>query len=265
MSEFLKRLIVAMLFIPALIAILYFKGIWLFALCFIVASLASFEYNKMMREKEVVIPRFWAYLNPVFFLLFLQFKEAGFSVFWVAAFIALAYSLCKWDEQKSMPAVFASLFGTLYTALFPALLAIVGLHYENGDILLALIVMVWIVDSVAYFIGMRFGKHREIFLASPKKSLEGFIGGMAAAAAVALALYFTGLFGFNKTELALLALAGGVFGQFGDLVESMLKRYCCVKDSSKLIPGHGGFLDRADSVLYAVSFLYAALLILRMI
>ncbi|HNU97951.1 MAG TPA: phosphatidate cytidylyltransferase, partial [Candidatus Syntrophosphaera thermopropionivorans] len=117
-------------------------------------------------------------------------------------------------------------------------------------------------DSVAYFIGMKWGRHRGIFPISPKKSIEGFIAGIIAPFIIMIILYFIGIIK-SYQDLILVAVAAGIFGQLGDLVESMIKRFCGVKDSSKLIPGHGGILDRFDSILLAGSFLYCSLIILQ--
>jgi len=109
---------------------------------------------------------------------------------------------------------------------------------------------------------MKWGRHRGIFPVSPKKSVEGFFAGIIAPFIILIILYSTGII-TNILCLILIAVAAGIFGQLGDLVESMIKRFCGVKDSSKLIPGHGGILDRFDSILLAGSFLYCSLIILQ--
>jgi phosphatidate cytidylyltransferase len=104
---------------------------------------------------------------------------------------------------------------------------------------------------------MSVGKHRNIFAASPKKSIEGFISGFVAAF---IAAYLLGiLFGYTNVQIIAMAVAAGIFGQFGDLFESILKRDAGVKDSSNLLPGHGGILDRFDSLLIAAPVLYLLL------
>jgi phosphatidate cytidylyltransferase len=106
---------------------------------------------------------------------------------------------------------------------------------------------------------VKFGKRRNIVAVSPRKSLAGFIAGGLAPWVILLILYLVKFDVLPIGELALIAIAAGIFGQIGDLVESMLKRFCGVKDSSNLIPGHGGILDRSDSILLAGSFLFCAL------
>jgi phosphatidate cytidylyltransferase len=127
--------------------------------------------------------------------------------------------------------------------------------------LLGLMVTIWVTDSAAYFLGMSFGKHRNIFAASPQKSIEGFISGIIAAFITAFLLGM--LFGYTNVQIIAMAVAAGIFGQFGDLFESILKRDAGVKDSSNLLPGHGGILDRFDSLLFAAPVLYLLLSLLK--
>lgn len=202
------------------------------------------------------------FFNPLLYALWVFLPKADLSIMWLAVFGAMLFSLMLWDERKSVPKMFATIWGTVYTALMPAMLVKIGWHLSVKKILLALILMIWIVDSIAYFVGMRFGKKRDITPISPRKSREGFIAGLVAPFVISLILYIFGFRYFSPLELGLIVVAAGVFGQLGDLLESMLKRYCNVKDSSKLIPGHGGILDRTDSILLAGSFLYAALAVL---
>lgn len=139
----------------------------------------------------------------------------------------------------------------------------IGLDYHGQYILLGLVLMIWIVDSVAYFIGMSFGRHRGVTAISPRKSIEGFIAGALAPALIVFILYITGFRLIELKYLVLIAIAAGIVGQLGDLTESMIKRFAQVKDSSNLIPGHGGILDRTDSILLAGSFLYCAIQVLE--
>ncbi len=117
---------------------------------------------------------------------------------------------------------------------------------------------IWICDSAAYFIGRAFGKHKIAKLISPNKSWEGGIAGLIAAiAAWLIARSYIG--GFEQVSLSTaiaMGIIAGAFGQIGDFAESMLKRDAGVKDSSTLIPGHGGVLDRIDSILFVAPLVY---------
>ena len=118
--------------------------------------------------------------------------------------------------------------------------------------MLAFISIIWVNDVFAYLVGVTIGKHRLCERISPKKSWEGFFGGLVGA--VGVSVLFGHLFGGNLLVWGGLGLVMTLSGVAGDLVESLMKREADVKDSGKMMPGHGGFLDRFDALLLAVPF-----------
>jgi phosphatidate cytidylyltransferase len=132
----------------------------------------------------------------------------------------------------------------------------IGPH-SGGDLLLFLFGIIWVGDTAAMEIGRRIGKHKLSPSISPNKSVEGFVSGLIGAALIAVLLHFWKLESIPLYHLIIIALGCSLFGQLGDLVESMWKRSLNIKDSSTVIPGHGGVLDRFDSLLFAAPFLYA--------
>ncbi len=164
-------------------------------------------------------------------------------------------------EQRPLENIATTLFGLLYTAVPMSLMMLVGFvgkEWEPARVL-TIIFIVWINDIFAYLVGCSIGKHKMCPSISPKKSWEGFFGGLVFAVAFAMAagymmegnIYAWGGLG------AVVALAGVA----GDLVESMIKREYGVKDSGNLIPGHGGVLDRFDALLLAMPFAYIYMII----
>ncbi|MDR2801587.1 MAG: phosphatidate cytidylyltransferase [Prevotellaceae bacterium] len=145
------------------------------------------------------------------------------------------------------------LSGILYIAAPLSLANIFGV--VERPVLLGLFIILWSNDVGAYVFGMLFGqkgKHKLFPSISPKKSWEGFAGGVLTALAAGYVLLSLGLFTFGLFSTLVISLLIAVFGVFGDLVESMLKRSVGVKDSGKIIPGHGGLLDRFDAALLAL-------------
>ena len=262
MNELLKRVLVAVILIPVVLIVLYYRGLPLVISLLLVVFLGCLEYIRMMHKAGVNINYFWVILNSLFYLALIYTEGKDLPLLWLVLLLAVGETLFTWNEDKSVPRLFATLFGFVYTAFFPALIVRVGLYYEEYNFLLALILLIWFVDSTAYFVGMKMGKHRNITAVSPRKSLEGFIAGILAPWLILIILYVCKVELLPYSYLAVLAIAAGIFGQLGDLVESMFKRYCKVKNSSNLLPGHGGILDRCDSILFAGSFLYCALEIL---
>lgn len=134
---------------------------------------------------------------------------------------------------------------------------------EHGRFLLIILYgSIWLTDSAAYFLGAAFGKHKNIFSSSKNKSLEGFVAGFITAF---VSVYLLNqlvflIFGYfviySWLDILLFGFIVGFLGQLGDLIESILKRDLEVKDTSNLIPGHGGILDRFDSLLISAPFLY---------
>ncbi|HQF35445.1 MAG TPA: phosphatidate cytidylyltransferase [Candidatus Cloacimonas acidaminovorans] len=262
MSELAKRVLVAVILIPIVLIVLYYRGLPLVITLLIITFLSSWEYAQMLNKAGIKIYYVWLAFNSLLYLAFVYMKGKDLSLLWLVLFLAIGEAILTWEKELSVPRIFAVLFGFVYTALFPALIARLGLYYAEHNFLLALILLIWIVDSVAYFAGIKIGKHRNITAISPQKSLEGFIAGVLAPWLILIILYICKVEILPFSYLALLAVASGIFGQIGDLAESMLKRFCKVKNSSNLLPGHGGILDRCDSCLFAGSFLYCALEIL---
>jgi len=262
MNELFKRVLVAALLITVVLIILYFQGLSLVITLAIIVFLGGLEYIRMMHKAKIQISYVWIVLNCLFYFAIVYIKGRDFSLLWLALLFALIESITTWNAERSIPRLFATFFCFVYTALFPALIARISLSYSEYNFLLALILMIWFVDSIAYFVGMKIGKHRNITAISPQKSLEGFLAGILAPWLILIILYICKVRIMSFSYLALIAIAAGIIGQIGDLIESMLKRYCKVKNSSNLLPGHGGILDRCDSILFAGSFLYCALEIL---
>ncbi|MDD2228762.1 MAG: phosphatidate cytidylyltransferase [Candidatus Cloacimonetes bacterium] len=253
----------SLILVPLALYAFYCGGIPLIILFGIVASLGSIEFVTMLRKAGISIPYYWSAVSFITYLAMVLSNKIDMPILWLIVFIAFVEALLNWNTEKSVPRVFATLFGLIYTSLFPAMITRIGLSNPDKNILLALILMIWIVDTSAYFIGMKYGKKRNITAVSPRKSLAGFVAGGLAPWVIVVILWISKVDLLPMSHVVLIAIAAGFIGQIGDLAESMLKRFCGVKDSSNLIPGHGGILDRSDSILLAGSFLYCALILLQ--
>jgi phosphatidate cytidylyltransferase len=150
-------------------------------------------------------------------------------------------------------------FGLVYCVVFPILMVGIREFVDGHHWLILTLIIIWASDSFAYFVGLRFGKHRLYETISPKKSWEGALGG--ALGAVALSLVYARFFLPRESAFFLIpvALVLSAVGIIGDLAESLLKRAFQMKDSGSILPGHGGFLDRFDGVVFALPVMYGIL------
>jgi phosphatidate cytidylyltransferase len=184
----------------------------------------------------------------------------------MAVLIEALYAHCQygepnWDTHTAISALAILYVGLLFAHL-PLLrnfgthtYTICSLHFTQGELCLWMVLLgTWASDTFAYFFGIAFGKHKFCSV-SPKKSMEGAAAGFIGSIIV-VALIATKALDFTVMQGITMGLGVGFFAPLGDLVESVLKRSFGIKDSGKLFPGHGGVLDRFDSLLFAVPVVY---------
>lgn len=209
------------------------------------------------------------------FHVFMQFgggvvePSTGAAVLGTILFLLLTVPttfVCELWRKSATPIanVAATFMGVLYVALPMSLLIYVPLLFGEGEwkpcIMLCYIFIIWVNDVFAYLVGVCFGKHRMSSRISPKKSWEGFAGGVTAA--VLAGVMCGWLLDGDMLVWGVLALIVSVTGVAGDFVESMFKRSAGVKDSGAILPGHGGFLDRFDAMLVSAPYAFVYLLLL---
>lgn len=177
------------------------------------------------------------------------------------AYLILRLTVQLWvHNQDAVQSLSTSFMAQLYVAAPIALMNIV--YHITPHLLLLLFILVWVNDTFAYLVGCSIGKHRLWERISPKKSWEGFWGGLAATVIVATlcGLFFSRYFGgYSVVVMGIIGLIVSISGTFGDLIESLIKRTVGVKDSGNLIPGHGGILDRIDSILLVIPSVLVAI------
>ncbi len=175
----------------------------------------------------------------------------------IALLVAAMFQRGLLEEAPRSAATAALVWG--YAGVLPGTVVSLRLRYDWQWVIL-LFVVSWANDTLAYFAGRFLGRHKMAERISPKKTWEGFAGGTAGSVLGALAVKFLFLPGVSAGACVVVGLGGAVLGPLGDLSESMLKRAAGVKDSSRLVPGHGGLLDRIDAVLFVAPWVWACAL-----
>ena len=166
--------------------------------------------------------------------------------------------------ENRLNEISGTFFGTLYISVFISILFVISSYVDSlnlgsfagGKIVSVILISTWLLDTFAYFIGKRFGKHGFFRSISPNKTLEGAVGGFLGAVITSIAAKFIYVDFLSIWGAVGLGVIVGIFGLTGDLVESAVKRKAKVKDASTLIPGHGGFLDRFDSLILITPVCY---------
>ncbi|MBN1948400.1 MAG: phosphatidate cytidylyltransferase, partial [Candidatus Cloacimonetes bacterium] len=251
----LRRIIIAIIFIPVVLLILYRGGWPLAMLLAMVSFLQLFEIRELLIRRGIVLTRG---LLPLGIVVFFAAASGDFR-FLLAALLVTLLLLAGRDLflnnlEGSFLRVSAAMLALVYSPLLLASAWHIRMLPAGRYLLISLMAVIWLTDTAAYFTGITIGRHKGIFRASPGKTMEGFLAGILAAFAFACLAAL--IFGFSARQALALGLATGLFGQLGDLLESMFKRDWQVKDSSSLLPGHGGLLDRFDSLLLAAPSFY---------
>jgi len=266
-KELIKRVLVAIIGIPLLLYVFYIGGIALFLLIEVLAIIGLWEYRCILFKKRDF--GYFTDLIPTLFIFFatalydpqlFSLKNALLMLLFFIVIKAINLSLTN-KPIKTKHVYILTYIGWFYLGFFSGLIYRLGNEFSRPNILLLLLVFIWLTDSAAYFIGMKFGRHRGVFPVSPLKSMEGFLAGILAPLLVIVIIKQLND-NWPLAVLLLTAICAGIFGQIGDLMESKIKRLGCVKDSSNIIPGHGGVLDRFDSLLVASPVLYLLLKII---
>jgi phosphatidate cytidylyltransferase len=271
-SELTRRVLVAVVAIPVVLAVVYAGGAALAALLAIAAAIAAWEFFRIAeragyRPLAAGIP-LAAIIPLVMHATYLGFVRP--RVTWgvlVGLGILSAALWARGPDGHPIGAAAVTIFGVLYTGGLLSYGYI--LRYDNyavgpaagSAILLFPIVLTWASDSAGYFVGRALGRHKLLPSVSPGKTVEGAIGALVVSVLVSWA-YVEGVLiplaqlSLTPAGIILAGIVVSVAVQLGDLVESLIKREAGVKDSSHLIPGHGGVLDRLDGMLFALPVAY---------
>ena len=262
MSSFASRLLVVAIGAPIVLGTLWLGGWWLFALVAAGSVVALHEFYAMARPLRPLVLA--GYAGGIAALVGAELGGVQWLVggFLSTLLFAFLFFLVARTRAPATAAISATVFGVAWIGLgLGFLLLLRGFHDHGRLATFAVVIAVWVDDTAAYLIGRAVGRHKFSPAISPAKTWEGFVAGTAAGIfAVFVALYHAGFLSMPQS-IALGAVVT-VAAALGDLFESAFKRDLEVKDSGRLLAGHGGVLDRVDAFLFALPAAYFTVLVL---
>lgn len=264
MNNLTKRIISGIVYVSVLIFAILFSKISFLSLFFVLMMFCLYEFTKMIELKSV-FPFVIGFLAYIFGNI-LNVEDVPSRVIFI--YVGVLLFLCIFSsfvwilfaKKEEIINHLGKIFLSVIYIIIPFIL-MAQIPFLNNDFkyassaILGVFFLIWTNDTFAFLVGKNFGRVKLLKHISPNKTVEGFIGGMIACfiAGYIIALYFTEL---STIQWIVISGLVSVFGVLGDLIESMFKRQAGLKDSSNLIPGHGGFLDRFDSVIFAAPFIF---------
>jgi phosphatidate cytidylyltransferase len=264
-----QRVLSAAVFIPVLIASIWFGNPWFSIVVAIAALLGVVEFYAMVARKGWRPLTFLGTLWTLFFIFNAYYAQSYDSetthILVTSALVAsvvilslLWMLLLRPTGERALISWASSLAGVFYLGWLLSYWVLIMGSYGREWVLLALF-STFAVDTTAYFVGLAWGRHKLAPTVSPGKTWEGAFGGLAGALVASIALALILDIDISYAEMILIGFLIAVFAQLGDLVESKLKRSMGVKEAGNLIPGHGGILDRLDSIVFTGVVVYYCL------
>ena len=246
-----RRILTSLFIISAVIPPLVFGGVLLDLLMVVVALMAMYEILKIRTNKIDLS----LYLATLFYILLMIFFDENYSMVYtmllliIICFISIISPKYQFDD--------VSLIFIMSLIVATAVETIIHIYTISGFIMIYIVILNYATDAGAYFIGYCFGKHKLNVRISPNKTIEGSIGGFLISVLFSIGLcYFVPEIQMNLSLAMIVALTIGIpiISQIGDLTFSLIKRHYNVKDFGSIFPGHGGMLDRVDSLLFSLIY-----------
>jgi len=270
LREFTTRAISGILFV-AVIVVAVQNPYTFFGILFGFGIESLVEFNRLIQQKNRLSYVIFSLLFVLFGFWDLIFStpkglDESSQILQVLSIFVLSFLIRDLFSKKSLPKLLTNRFinTTFYISSGLVFLYLIANNFGryNPNIILGMFTLIWINDSFAYLVGKNFGRQKLFESISPKKTVEGFLGGVFFAA-LGSYLIFTITNELEFSNWLIISVIVSIFGTIGDLIESKYKRQAEVKDSGSLIPGHGGILDRLDSAIVAAPFVYLFLRILN--
>lgn len=271
MNNFLQRVLVAVVGIPIILGAAVAGGLWFFLLVQVIAVGVLYEFYRLAEKKDTVPQYIVGMAGLTGVLIFFGFQSLGEVFAFETAhtdmlefilasslcivLIGISYELYRFEKSPILN-LGVTMFGVVYVGV--GMGTFIGLResFESGAIIILILFSIWVCDTAAYLGGKAIGKRKLYTAVSPNKTVEGAAFGFVFAILTSVLCKFIFVGNISTYDAVVIGVIVGVVGQVGDLAESMFKRDVGVKDSSSFFPGHGGFLDRFDSILFVSPAVY---------
>ena len=255
MKELMTRTLSGTALVAIIVVCVLFSFWSLAALALFVVAVGTYEMGRLL------------HVDDLWHLVLVEFGVIGFFLTFLffpglkPLFLMYPFLLALFSQKYDFKTIAAFAFGAIAFVAYPCSVMALLHRFHGPEMVLLVFVLLWVNDTFAYLTGRLLGKHKLFERISPGKTIEGSIGGLifTLVGIMVFSHYVDWLSWYQALGMGLIAV---IFGTLGDLCESMLKRQAGVKDSGKLIPGHGGVLDRFDSVLFAMPFVYVFLFLI---
>ena len=258
-SNTTTRVIVSLIAIPLIVLASYLGSYYFFFFVLAIGLISYYEFSGMVK-KNIANANLWFGLLAVSFIIINQFHHIidFIPLLFIIILLLLMIELFR-NKGSVVNNLGATILGILYIGLFASALIAIREYYptvndlyqKGGYVIISMLTTIWVCDSAAFFGGTALGKHKLFPRISPNKSWEGALFGFVFAILTMLLAKLVVLDFLSWLNVIVLGIIIGIIGQLGDLVESSIKRDAGVKDSSSIIPGHGGIYDRFDSLLFS--------------
>ena len=262
------RIISALVGIPIVLVAVYYGGPWYALFLLLAVNIGAYEYNNLLKKRNYNGAAAFTFIGVSLFTAGVYFEQFQllYPLIMILFFMLFVNSLFSMDKLSLADSAF-TLWGIIYLGGLAGFLLMLRALPDGALLTYIMLAGVWIHDTCAYFIGKKWGMRKFAPDISPNKSVEGSIAGITGTVAIffSLAVLIPEYSPLNPVQAIVLALGIAVFSQLGDLLESVLKRQLGVKDSGVIIPGHGGILDRFDSILLTAPFTYAYFLLINLL
>jgi phosphatidate cytidylyltransferase len=257
----MKRWLTGIIAAPFLIYMIWIGPRWLFYLFLFVAAITALaEFYRMAPSRLPEVVQWFSYFIALLLFLIFAINQVLLTpiIIGLFALVPMIFYMLIYPvpDEQWIDNMGRAVLGPIYICLPFSMLILIDMRPDGNIWIFFLLIVIFANDTGAFYSGRLFGRHKLYESVSPNKTWEGAIGGLISSfIAAAIFLYFFRIHGL-MLDVFILVLLLSVMAQIGDLVESMLKRISGIKDSGRILPGHGGMLDRIDALLFSIPVLY---------